>query len=491
MTKCSNPACEEAGRHLCSNCAEAGYCSAACQKAHWAAHKIECKSTTKPEVAGLLQSFKDLSVGQLRNVLKLKMKSFSETKRKAVSLQLENALEKPTLLQLVQSHVDPSEIDSLLSTKPAVSSSGGAGGGSSSSSRNGNADRGGSRGGSSSGGSGGGGGGGGSSSGGSSSSSGQNNRGGAVGGGNQRMPTADEMRTKAREIRKNPDLLRRATPACANMTDAEIIQQADLMEQAANNPAMLNEMVKNSEKLTKMTPEDQKRFMLFQDGLSGKASRDDRWIDATVDTIQKNPDLLKSLFGGGRINAASGGGVTDEQVEGMVDWVAAMDPKLLRLIIKGVLGIGAAYTAVDKYTYGGGMYIGMLLGAILAYLLYLVLAWAARLVYSLGLLAWRTLNNTTSSAPSVPLPVNLASGPAAAATSATAAASTAAVTTAAKTSATATAAAAAAAAAAKQQDLGSMLGGLFGKLTGKKDADQGNKNAAGGGQANEKIDSEF
>jgi hypothetical protein len=36
-----------------------------------------------------------------------------------------------------------------------------------------------------------------------------------------------------------------------------------------------------------------------------------------------------------------------------------------------------------------------------------------------------------------------------------------------------------------------MLGGLFGKLTGKKDADQGNTNAAGGGQANEKIDSEF
>lgn len=43
---CANPACES-GNHAgmqCSKCRWAKYCSAACQKSHWKAHKPNCKS---------------------------------------------------------------------------------------------------------------------------------------------------------------------------------------------------------------------------------------------------------------------------------------------------------------------------------------------------------------------------------------------------------------------------------------------------------------
>lgn len=201
--KCCNPSCENLGKHLCSNCAEASYCSSSCQKSHWSDHKLACKTAHKPEAAALLQSFKDLSISQLRNILKVKLRSFSETKRKNVTLLMESALEKPTLLKLVQEHVEPSEIDALLSTKPTStspvpSSSSGSSSVAAGKRPKGSKDN-------------------------SSSKAPQMNP--------ANMPSPDELRKRAREIRKNPDLLRRAQPAqFGKMSDAEIIAQVEAME---------------------------------------------------------------------------------------------------------------------------------------------------------------------------------------------------------------------------------------------------------------------
>lgn len=200
-TKCTNPTCDNEGKHLCKGCVEARYCSADCQREHWSRHKLSCKLAHKPEAVALQQSFKDMSVQQLRNILKAKMRDITETKRKALQSSLDNALEKPTLLKLVQDNVDPSEIDTLLSkpsSTPAPSSSSGNGSSSSVAGRGSKSNR-------------------------STGYSAQTANGNA-------MPTPENMLRTAREFRKNPDLMRQRNPALANLTDAEILAQAELME---------------------------------------------------------------------------------------------------------------------------------------------------------------------------------------------------------------------------------------------------------------------
>lgn len=206
-TKCTNPSCENDGKHLCKNCVEARYCSADCQREHWSRHKLSCKLAHKPEAVALQQSFKDMSVQQLRNILKAKMREFTETRRKALQTSLDNALEKPTLLKLVQDNVDPSEIDTLLSkpsSTPAPSSSSGKGSSSSVAGRGSKSSR-------------------------STGYSAQTANGNA-------MPTAETIRKNAREIRNHPNLARQQIPAFANFSDAEIIAHANQMEKVRVPP---------------------------------------------------------------------------------------------------------------------------------------------------------------------------------------------------------------------------------------------------------------
>eukprot|EP00428_Durinskia_dybowskii_P066715 CAMPEP_0170375918 /NCGR_PEP_ID=MMETSP0117_2-20130122/11416_1 /TAXON_ID=400756 /ORGANISM="Durinskia baltica, Strain CSIRO CS-38" /LENGTH=637 /DNA_ID=CAMNT_0010631023 /DNA_START=20 /DNA_END=1933 /DNA_ORIENTATION=- len=45
---CGNPGCGKNGTLKCSGCATVSYCSPACQKQHWAAHKAICKTAKSP-----------------------------------------------------------------------------------------------------------------------------------------------------------------------------------------------------------------------------------------------------------------------------------------------------------------------------------------------------------------------------------------------------------------------------------------------------------
>ena len=230
---CANSGCEKAGLHLCSGCGEEIYCSKECQKLHWASHKIACRLAVKPEAAVFMQSFDNLSVKQLKNLLKAKSASFDAKKKTAVIEQLDHIVEKPQLLYLVKQHVQPSEIEVLLSTsvlpipsstqnfnsssdKSSVPSSSGSGGSRYSKGAGGRGVRN------------------------SAASGGQGHRGGHHGNGQQGglatqeingQPTPDQMRQQASLIRKNPDAVRRANPVFAKMTNEQICAYADQLEQ--------------------------------------------------------------------------------------------------------------------------------------------------------------------------------------------------------------------------------------------------------------------
>jgi hypothetical protein len=43
LVECSNPTCNGAGLLRCTACQQTRYCGQQCQRAHWTAHKVDCK----------------------------------------------------------------------------------------------------------------------------------------------------------------------------------------------------------------------------------------------------------------------------------------------------------------------------------------------------------------------------------------------------------------------------------------------------------------
>ena len=125
--RCANQSassrCTNSGRHLCSGCGEEIYCSKECQRTHWPTHKVQCQKAVKPEAASFLKSIDSLSIKQLKNIMKAKAASMDTKKRALVLSQLDQIVEKPSLVKFVEEHVQRSEIEGLLSTGGASSSS--------------------------------------------------------------------------------------------------------------------------------------------------------------------------------------------------------------------------------------------------------------------------------------------------------------------------------------------------------------------------------
>ncbi len=190
---CGSSACKKNGKHLCSGCGEEIYCSKECQKEHWPTHKLACKAAVKPEAAAFLKSFDELSVKQLKNILKAKAASFDKKKKDRIIASLEGIAEKPQLVKLVEEHVNKDEIESLLTASPSPT------GDSSSSSSN---------------------------------KTTKTTQKAKIVPHNNTMPTPTpaQLRQQADMMRKNPGMVRNAQPAFKNMTDEQIRSYADQLE---------------------------------------------------------------------------------------------------------------------------------------------------------------------------------------------------------------------------------------------------------------------
>lgn len=305
---CANKNCKNEGKHLCSGCAEESYCSKECQKSHWVTHKSECKAAVKPQEAISAQSFESLSIKQLKNALKAKAATFDSTKRQQVLEELERLVEKPALVKFVSEHMKLAEVEVLLTSSTATSSS--------------------------------------------KSSSSSSSKPKKTSRSNIPTPTPEQLREQAIMMRKNPDVVRRANPAFAAMTDEQIRQYADQLELAAADPNMLKEI----EKMSKLSEKDRKRLTDIQEGLSGMREMDSAWADSTIDSLKKNPALFKSMFKG---KGAMVGGISDEQIDSFIDMGAAMDAKTLKMIFNIVKYLASSakplmeyYKVLDTYTLG-------------------------------------------------------------------------------------------------------------------------------------------
>lgn len=206
---CANPGCENPGKHLCSGCGEEIYCSKECQKSHWSIHKNACKSAIKPEAAMFIKSFDQLSIKQLKNIMIAKASTFDTNRKNKILKRVDEIIEKPALVKLVKDHVQPEEIEALLTTPASAKAE--------------------------------------------AASSSGNNSNSATGARNAKnknaqtrqtfegmaTPTPDQLRQQAALMRKNPGLVRKAQPAFANLTDEQIKAYADQLEMVSHTSLTL------------------------------------------------------------------------------------------------------------------------------------------------------------------------------------------------------------------------------------------------------------
>ena len=250
---CSNPSCDKPGKMTCSGCGEETYCSKECQKAHWPTHKTTCKTASK-------KSFDGLSAKDLKNIIKVKVTGLEKGKRNRILSKMEKTVEKSELITLAKEIIEVSEIDSLLATavKQAEAAS--------------------------------------------SSSSAKNktntikppkkynfdNKG-------MPTPTPEQLRQQASMMRKNPAMVRKAQPQVfGQLSDQQIREYADQLEQMASDPNMLKEV----EKMSKMSNDDRTILQSIQEGLTGTKPIDDEWITNIVSALKNKPEIFKTMFKG-------------------------------------------------------------------------------------------------------------------------------------------------------------------------------------------------
>eukprot|EP01038_Epipyxis_sp_PR26KG_P011909 gene11909-15933_t len=323
--KCGNTNCSNLGKHLCSGCGEEIYCSKDCQKSHWQTHKPRCQSATKPEAVAFMKSFDSLSIKQLKNIMKAKAATMEGKKREITLRKLDQIVEKPALVKFVQEFVTLSEVESLLSahSTTAVNDT-------------------------------------------SSSSKPTKKK------SNSSTPalTPDQLRQNAAMMRRDPAMVRRSQPAFANMTDEQIKQYADQLEQAAADPAMMKEV----ERMAKLSSEDRTDLQNIQEGLTGIKPIDTAWIDNTIATLKRKPKMFKDMMKG---KGAMLGGISDEQINSFIDVASKMEASTLKIIISGIRFLASLYkpgvdlyNVIDKYTFGMAKYIAMAVVALISYYLF-------------------------------------------------------------------------------------------------------------------------
>jgi len=336
---CGASNCNNDGKHLCGGCGETIYCSKECQKSDWSNHKLDCKSATKPEAAAMLQSFKGLSIKQLKNLVKAKSSSYGESKRRATIDRLDKIHEKEQLIKLVEEHVNPIEIEALLSgsLNPVVNGGTSSSGGAARKGKGMTREQ-------------------------AEMISNQNSN-----SQNPGTPSIAQVRQQASMMRKNPDAVRRADKMFAKMSDKEIFAYADQMEDAAKNPELFKEMMQMSQ----MPEKDRNDLKILQDGISGNTPRNEKWLQSVIKVIKKNPGVIKAMYKG-KVDPKSG--ITEEQVEGFVDWVISLPDWVLlyagKSINWGVMvwpKVVSTYNTVDDYMLGCAKYILMMIVFIILY----------------------------------------------------------------------------------------------------------------------------
>ena len=173
-----------------------------------------------------------------------------------------------------------------------------------------------------------------------------------------------QLRRQAKEMSRNPELVRRANPEMRSLTDAQIRQHAKEMEKMAANPELIQTMAK----VQSMPESERTALNQLQEGLSGKVVRDDKWINDTIRLVKSHPETLKMLFKG-RVPKDSP--LSEKQLMSIVDYVVTLSDWVLvnsvHLINWGIRDGVAYYKKVDDLTFGCARWIVLVVMLVLMF----------------------------------------------------------------------------------------------------------------------------
>ena len=337
---------------------------------------MACKTSTKPETASLVGSFDGLSLTQLKNVIRAKAASFGENKRRIVMQRLEKVVEKGDLLKLVGEHVQPGEVESLLSGGIAGMT---ANSSSSAAKAMRNADK-------------------------KTKDAVRNAVSGGGASGDGKTPSADMVLRQAKEMRRNPDAVRRANAVFAKMSNKEIVAYADQMEEAARDPEKFKAMME----LSKMPETDRNEMQVIQEGMTGARARDEAWIVSVVKIIKKNPNLIKSMYSSGVDKKKAG--VDGEQIDtfvdfvcGLPDWVLVTGGKAVNYGVEVWPTVSAAYKKVDDLMLGCAKYVLMAIAFVVLWYVTRGIWWLCSLIFSILRGTYRLITGTSPAAATAPV----------------------------------------------------------------------------------------
>lgn len=174
----------------------------------------------------------------------------------------------------------------------------------------------------------------------------------------------DQLKYQAACMRRDPNSIRRSSPEYAQLSDAQIFQMADQMEQLANNPEMLKQV---SEQMKNMTPEQYEVMKKMHQSQTSSSTQQpgsnnmlDDQLEGFIKSMRENPAYARSF-----VRSQPGmSHLTDAEIDEQLNVMKQLDPATLTKLLKFVqyiqqktIPLQDLYAKTNRATGGKAKYI--------------------------------------------------------------------------------------------------------------------------------------
>jgi len=212
--------------------------------------------------------------------------------------------------------------------------------------------------------------------------------------------TPQEIKYQALMMKNNPSQYRQQTGT--NMTDAQIIAQANQLEQMASNPAMRQQAGAMNELINAMNV---KQKEIWTKLFTGKYVPTEGEMTTLKPLIKEQKDLLLKV--GATMSVASGNVMTPERIELLLAQAADADPKLLVSMFQLAIGLRGWYSWLHSKL---GRATVPVLVVLLLVVIYFAVVWTWRIFWWFVSFFWSSNDVPSAEVTHGDIPINQFSG---------------------------------------------------------------------------------
>lgn len=205
--------------------------------------------------------------------------------------------------------------------------------------------------------------------------------------------TPDQLRSQVRAMRMNPSAF--SAMQSPPLSVDQVLQAANQMEQAANNPAMLQYMKDQMSKMSAEDLENLKRQNQRPGSAPGRSvSSEEQEVQQMLRVLQGDPAQARAL-----VRAQPGmDSLSDEMIDQQLDTFRQLPPETLKMVLRASLKLRGYYQKVDVMSGGRGRYVVYLLAAVAV----VVILGGLYLCWTLVGALWRLLTGSSTPPHSAP-----------------------------------------------------------------------------------------